>query len=343
MYNLFNWNGITISVNFSGSKKHLDFVAGIKKYFYANLVKQSDSTCKENCDISIFLTDNEDKLFPELDKNAKHIKKGTLIIKEEYEFDLYNYNEKLWYFYHGIAAMRSDYKTGKIFIKLLGKLFEFSYYNILLFFLNPLSSMLENFGYFRAHASCVNIGKNAVLFTGDSGSGKSTSAFAVSANGGSIISDDMTFLKKTGNNYNVFTITRLVKIMDDMQTRFFPEIIKYKSLINDEGEIYYDVDLLNRRTLSNAFLKAITILEKTGNNETCYEKIHPSAVVPHIFPTSVRTNIEKFAEREFIFFTDLLNDVTCYKVYFGTDMAGFYNSINDILKHESKILGGAGS
>ena len=74
----------------------------------------------------------------------------------------------------------------------------------------------------------------------------------------------------------------------------------------------------------------IIILEKTGEEDTSIHKIHPSKVVPHIFQSSIRTSIEKFTERQFSFFTGLLNDVSCYKVNFGTDMKDFYNKIKEI-------------
>jgi len=186
--------------------------------------------------------------------------------------------------------------------------------------------LLENFGYFRAHSSCVTIRDKVFLFTGESGMGKSTSAFAVAAGGGSIVSDDMTFIKKTDGYYRAYTITKLVKLRNDIISEFFPVLLKYRSLKNDEEEMFFDVNDLNKKVPEPSVVSAILILEKTGRKKSDIEKIHPSQVVPHIFPSSIRTSIEKFTDREFIFFTGLLNDVSCYKVYFGTDMREFYKT-----------------
>ena len=319
---MYIWNGLKIYID----GKNRKFISGIRKYFYASYARLK----REECDIFFSVYDEIEHKLPEINKNARLVKSYILILETETNLKIYTYEEQLWYLYQDLAGIWIDFKSNKIILSLAEKLFSFSYYNILFFFLYPLSLLLENFGYFRVHSSCVNIKDKAFLFTGDSGSGKSTSAFAVAANGGSIISDDMTFIKKTAGYYKAYTITRLVKLRNDIILKFFPKLLKYKSLKNNEEEMYFDVNDINSELPEPSIIRAIIILEKTGQKTTSLNKIHPSKVVPHLFPSSIRTSIEKFTHREFIFFTDLLNDVSCYKVNFGTDILGFYKAVANI-------------
>jgi len=323
---LYDWNGIKIYIDGKNQK----FISDIRKYFYATYTKIK----REECDIVFSIYDTNEQKLPEINKNARLVNSLILILETETNLKIYAYEEQLWYLYQDIAGIWIDFKSNKIILSLAEKLFSFSYYNILFFFLYPLSLLLENFGYFRAHSSCVNIKDKALLFTGDSGSGKSTSAFAIAVNGGSIISDDMTFIKKTADSYRAYTITRLVKLRNDIILKFFPNLLKYKSIKNNEEEMYFDVNGINSRIPEPSIIRAIIILEKTGKRNTSLNKIHPSKVVPHLFPSSIRTSIEKFTQREFIFFTDLLNDVSCYKVNFGTDMLDFYKVVANIPDRE---------
>ena len=108
----------------------------------------------------------------------------------------------------------------------------------------------------------------------------------MAAGGGNIISDDMTFIKKTDGHYKGFTITRLVKLRNDIILKFFSDLQKHKSLKCNEEEKYFDVDDINTGPLEPSIVNAIIILEKTGEEDTSIHKIHPSKVVPHIFPSS---------------------------------------------------------
>jgi hypothetical protein len=323
---LYIWNGIKICIDGKDNK----FISDIRKYFYATYTENKI----EDCDIVFSVYDRNEQKLPEISKDARLVSSYVLVLENETLIRIYLHEEQIWYFYQDLAEIWVDFKNNKIILSLNEKLFPFAYYNILFFFLYPLSSLLENFGYFRAHSSSVDIKDKAFLFTGDSGSGKSTSAFAIAANGGSIISDDMTFIKKTADSYKAYTITRLVKLRNDIILKFFPELLQYERLKNNEEEMYFNVDNINSEIPGPAIIKALIILEKTGKRNSDVIKVHPSKIVPHLFPSAIRTSIERFTHREFNFFTDILNEVECYKVYFGTDMADFYKVIAGISSKE---------
>jgi hypothetical protein len=320
---MYNWNNIKIRID--GNKE--DYISGISKYLNAYHLLQENS----RPDIHISVHDTDENMLPPLNKGSRKMNSITINLEREFELRIYSNGEKTWYFYNGVADYWLDQKENRAIISFHKKPFSFGYYNVLIFLLYPLGLLLENFGYYRIHSSCVDINGRSVLITGRSGSGKSTSAFALALNGGNMISDDLTFVKKTGGYYTTHTITRLVKLYDETIRRFYPELLQYDHVANDEGETYFDESLINNRTIKRSKLDSIVILEKIKKNESNITRIHPSQVISHLFPSSIQLNNRKSTHIKFDFLTDMLNNIPCYKVLFGTDMRDFYKKITGIL------------
>ena len=325
---MYSWNGIKI--NISGTNKK--FISDIRKYLHASY---SESVALDH-DIDISIYHANDNMLPPVSRGAKLKKSITLTMEKEFELKIYKKGEEFWYLYQDIADYWLDQKNNKIVISIHDKPFSFQYYNILIFFLYPLGLLLENFGFYRMHSSCIDIGGRAVLITGQSGSGKSTSAFALALNGGNIISDDLTFVKRTGNHYITHTITRLVKLHSIAMKKFYPELSGLSTLKNDEGEVYFDEGDINKENLEKSILDSIIILEKTGKRSSNITRIRPSQVSSHLFPSSIQINNGKFTHNKFLFLTDMLNDIPCYKVHFGTDMKDFYKNITNMIENGNK-------
>ncbi len=325
---MYNWNGIKI--NISGTNK--EFISDIGKYLRAYY----SGSVERDSDIDISIYHANDNMLPPVSRGAKLKKTITLTMEKEFELKIYKKGEEFWYLYQDIADYWLDQKNNKIVISIQDKPFSFQYYNILIFFLYPLGLLLENFGFYRMHSSCVDIGGRAVLITGQSGSGKSTSAFALALNGGNIISDDLTFIKKTGDDYYTHTITRMLKLHNITIERFYPELSKHGLLKNSEGEVYFNESDINNEPIGRTLLDSIIILEKTGDMGSSFTRIHPSQVISHLFPSSIQINNGKFTHNKFMFLTDMLNDMPCYKVRFGTDMKDFHRNITDMIEDGSK-------
>ncbi len=325
---MYTWNGIKINID--GNNK--EFISNIRKYLHASYSESSSL----DYDIEISVYAASENMLPPINKNAKLIRSRTILVENEINVKIYEHEEEFWYLYQDTAKIWINCKNNKIVLSLSDKPFSFPYYNVLIFFLFPLGILLENLGYFRVHASCIDIGDQAVLFTGRSGNGKSTAAFAAIVNGGNIISDDITFLKKTGDSYKVHTVTNLVKLHSDTIGRFFSKLLSHKYIRNNEGEMYFEAKDINDKEPENSNLGAIITLEKTSNKKSSFKKIHPPKVVPHLFPSSIPINNSKFTHRKFILVSDLLNNIQCYNACFGTDMSYFYKKITNSLN--TKIL-----
>lgn len=323
---MYIWNGIKIYIE----GKDLEFISNIQKFFHAPYIKLP----KGKHDIIFSIYDEQEGMLPAINKEARLIKSRTILVENELNLKIYEHEEEFWYLYQDTAGIWIDCKSNKIVLSLSGKFFSFPYYNILLFFLYPLGMLLENLGFFRVHASCIDTGNRAVLFTGQSGSGKSTAAFAAAASGGNIISDDITFLEKTGDSYRVHTITKFVKLHSDTINRFFPKLLGHRFLKSNEEEMYFKAKDINDKEPENSILNAIIILERTDKKDSSFKKIHPSKVIPHLFPSSIPINNNRFTHRKFIFLSDLLNDIQCYNACFGTGMSDFYKKITNSLNKE---------
>lgn len=325
---LFEWNDLKIYLECEVS----GFLSNIKNYFFL----EESSFSKEDSDIVFSIYNSNRQMFPALKKNSHLVRTIGFFLEKNFELKIYANECELWYFYGDFAKVWIDFKQNKIILSLGKKLLHFSYYNILFFFFYPLSQLLENFGFYKLHSSCADIDRKAVLFTGDSGSGKSTSAFALAAGGRNIISDDLTFIKKEGHSFYACPMNCLAKLHENTLMNFFPQFLKYELLKSEDGDIYVNMKDINKNISRKADIKAIIILQRNGNKKSSFYKIHPSKVIPHLFPSSISTNIEKFTERKFNFLTDLLDIIPCYNVDFGVDMDDFHMNIIKILNEDIK-------
>lgn len=325
---MYSWNDIKISV----TGDNLRFIDGIKKYINAVYVHDYEG----KCDIKVTVCSNASAQIPSVPSDARKVKSLVFNMGVEFRLDIFSHGSQLWYLYRDVAGIWIDYHKNEMDVCTTGMPLDFEYYNILLFFLHPLGSLLENFGHFRLHSSCISINGQSVLITGNSGSGKSTSAFTVPANDGQIISDDLTFVLKDETGYHPSALSSLVKLRDNSISMFFPELKRLHEAAHYEDETYFFLPDINKTKYENHTLNCIAILEKTGTLKSSYKPVHPSEIVPELFPSTIHTNIEENTGRKFVFITDMLNDLKSYKLSFGTDMSAFYNQLQKLLAEVSK-------
>ncbi|MDD3777682.1 MAG: hypothetical protein PHN32_08770, partial [Actinomycetota bacterium] len=310
---MYNWNGIRINVQGNA----LEFKAHIKQYFYADY-----NGNQKDCHINVYVNKTGSGIFTYPSGQPQQVRSYTLLVDREVKVDIYEYSQKIYYHYHKIASVLIDYNHNALHINLSSQVFNFPYYNVLLFFLNPLGLLLDNFGFKRAHSACAYIKDSSILFTGISGGGKSTSAFSMVVNGGNIISDDITYFKQENKNFYPHTVSSLAKLRKESVYNFFPQLLHYSYMKNSEDELYFYINDLNANLKKNPKIRAIVILNKTMQPVSSLRPIAPSKVVPHIFPSSIRPN-SRNTENNFLFLTELLDQVPCYEADFGTDMANF--------------------
>jgi hypothetical protein len=91
------------------------------------------------------------------------------------------------------------------------------------------------------HCACVVKGGLGLLLGGESGAGKSTLALSLSRNGFSYLSDDCTYLSRTGTGMRAWGLPTPMKLLPDA-VNYFPELVSLDPVLSLNGEWGLKVD-----------------------------------------------------------------------------------------------------
>jgi len=91
------------------------------------------------------------------------------------------------------------------------------------------------------HCACVVRGGSGLLLGGESGAGKSTLALSLSRNGFSYLSDDCTYLSRTGPGIRAWGLPTPMKLLPDAVS-YFPELVSLDPVLSLNGEWALNVD-----------------------------------------------------------------------------------------------------
>ena len=320
---MYSWNDLKINVE--GSNK--EFLDGVRKYINAVYIHDYEGDCDVN--VTVYNSNNEG--FPEVPAGSKKIKSLVYNMNTEIRLDVFSSGKQSWYIYRNTAGIWFNPENNEMQLWIEGMPLDFEYYNVLIFFLHPLGTLLESLGYFRLSGSCGALDNQAVIFAGPHGSGKSTSSFTIPTHGGHIISDDLTFVWKDDSCYHASSLTRLVGLGLDTANKFFPELNRVHSAAFFNENIYYFLEDINSSRPEEVKLSVIAFLNKSGKKATACSEAKPAEIMPLLFPDGIHTNIEENTGARFLFIAELLEQVKTCKLTFGTDM-------NDFIDHIKKIL-----
>lgn len=321
---MYLWNGIRIEVK--GSNQNC--IVGLSKYLNAVYDHEYEGVC----DISLSLVDYSENAVPTIPGNATQIKSVLLNLDTDVRMDVYSFETQLWYNYSNHVTVWMDYLTNTIIVSIKTMPYTFEYFNIQTFILHPLGTILENFDFFRLHGSCGILNGKSIMFTGMDGNGKSASAFAITTNGGTIISDNLTFIKKDEDGYKPYALTKLVKLSLESVNTNFPELTRVHSAAFDNGEIYFFLDDINTFKPDDSSLQNIMLIDSGTTTASSCRPLTAHEILPLLFPTGIHTNIEENTGKKFLFISELLDDIEMCKISIGTDMNEFMRLIKKNLK-----------
>jgi hypothetical protein len=91
------------------------------------------------------------------------------------------------------------------------------------------------------HCACVVKDGSGLLIGGESGAGKSTLSLSLSRNGFSHLSDDCTYLSRTGTGMRAWGLPTPVKLLPDA-VNYFPELVALDPVLTFNGEWALNVD-----------------------------------------------------------------------------------------------------
>jgi hypothetical protein len=197
---------------------------------------------------------------------------------------------------------------------------------------NVLVELLGKEGFFAVHASCVQVAGKGILFTGLSGSGKSTAAFALMRRGHRLLADDRILLFRRGE-FCAASLCDTVKVRRHALNDFFPEFRALAPFHEMDGECFFKAGAVSGGShLGVSPIRHVMVFEKSGEPGTTVEKIKPSGVVAHLFPVTMNPGEPSQMVRKFHVLMEMLGEVTCYRVHFGTDMGRFCTAIEEAVR-----------
>jgi hypothetical protein len=264
--------------------------------------------------------------------NPEHLEyERTLLVDRRVPYRVYTKGGQSWTDYKSFGRSHTVRSTHQAKTAVISNCGISAVYADILFGYNPLLGLLGNFGYQIVHASCAQVNGKGVLFTGKSGSGKSTAAYAMLRRGYSVLADDRILIKE-GNPYQALAISDVIKIGSDALENFFPELLNTEPLHLVAGDYYYKISEATGLThLNQTNLDYLIIFERTGTASSRFEAVNPTRVVGSLFPVTMSNYNPKSMQKKFDFLMGFLESVKCYRLYFGTDMDDFANQVEKLV------------
>ena len=256
---------------------------------------------------------------------------GSLLVNRSVPYRVYTKGEQRWVDLVGFGRSWIDPSSNLAKAACLKECGISPVYTNIVLAYNPLLALLSGHGYQSVHASCIQLHGKGILFTGKSGSGKSTAAYALLRRGHPILADDRVLLQKT-DSCQALSISDVIKLTEEALQNFFPELNGVKPLHNVGQEFYYKVKSTDHLPyLNSTQINYLFIFERTGNVPSRLKKVNPSRVVGDLFPVTMSASEPAALQNKFNFLMDFLQTIECYRVCFGTDMDHFAYCIEELV------------
>jgi hypothetical protein len=127
------------------------------------------------------------------------------------------------------------------------------------------------------HCACLVKDGSGMLIAGQSGAGKSTLSFALSLSGFDYLSDDCTYISRSGSDLRAWGLPTPVKLLPDA-VRFFPELRGCRPIAVN-GELALEADPLEYGHACAARFcepRWLLFLERNEGSTTAFEPINSS-------------------------------------------------------------------
>ena len=260
------------------------------------------------------------------------LRKGVMLANENFDYTSYADNERQWIDYGRVGRIMIDYAKGSAIALMCGSAMYPTYQKIL-FPDYALDKLLTSRGIFSLHASCAAVCGKGIAFTGDSGAGKSTAAFILMQKGMPILTDEKLYVFKTDGEYQAGAVSDIIKVNDDSVKRFFANPDAYQEYDVISGEHYLKISGAQSSAWQKQTpLKALCLLEQTGVPQTQITSVSPTKLAGGLFPVTITGTTRRYKAVKFDFIMEMINNIECRLVKFGTDMDDFVEKIKDLTK-----------
>lgn len=254
---------------------------------------------------------------------------GIMLVNEKLDYATYADGHRQWTDYAGVGRIFLDFSRSSA-LSVVCENSVFPTYQKYLFSDHPLDKLFSSRGIFSMHASCASINGKGIAFTGNSGAGKSTAAFALLQKNMPIITDEKLFVLED-RGYVACSISDIIKVRHDAMSKFFldPGCRREYDVINDEH--YLKIRGATSSTYRNRVpLKVLCLLEQTGKQKTEIAEVSPTKMIGGLFPVTITSVNPQFKAAKFDFIMEMLANIECRLVKFGTDMDHFAKKIEEL-------------
>ena len=202
-----------------------------------------------------------------------------------------------------------------------------------LFFSPIFLEILKKFGLYNLHASTVCREDSGFFFSAATGSGKSTLAVSLVRSGFGFLSDDITFVRRTGSDMELLAFPQPVQMWDDALQRF-PELHKIQSQYSPcHGyKKQFRVEDIYPGSFRERALPKVLILPKLADQKESYlTELTKTKALVELIPQSLIVAQRSIVRDHMGVLADLIDRCDCYKLSFGSDIDRIPNLISDVL------------
>lgn len=184
------------------------------------------------------------------------------------------------------------------------------------------------------HAGAVGTEEGAVLLTGRSGSGKSTTALACVTSSLKYLSDDYCAFSTTPHP-EVFSLYNTGKLNDDgdleRQPHFAPWVVNPERS-GDEKYVMFLAERVPDRIIDRAPLRAIVMPHITDGRQPRLEPVSSAAALRALAPTSM-FQLPGSAGDAFLRMASLARALPCYTLECGSDLAANTGLLEELVEN----------
>lgn len=183
------------------------------------------------------------------------------------------------------------------------------------------------------HAGCVANEKNAVLFVGKGGKGKSTTSLQCLLDGMYYLGDDYVLLDTSQSNPVIYTLYCSGKLHLNHIVKF--PLFKQHSIYRPNTEEYdkpllYLNELFKDKIAYKRPLKAIVATQLTVNEFTSYKPLSPFEALKALAPSTL-LQLNLGDQGDFAKMGNLTRTTPCFTLELGTNLHGIAPVVNTLL------------
>ena len=196
-----------------------------------------------------------------------------------------------------------------------------------------LYQQVRRHGLHLIHAAAVGLEGRAVLMTGASGSGKTTTMLSCIRHGFEFYSDDATLLQRTGSGaFSVISLLGAINITPQTLA-WFPELQPAAAPVaNRTGKRLAMINAVYPgQAAREGQVAAILVPEITGQPTTSLAPINRGEVLSAVLPFSLDLHDPDAARDQLDFLVDAVEKIPCYRLLLG-------NNLNEVPRFLANFL-----